>query len=418
MSDLLYDLFTGNAVGSFVNVSSHVPTRPYASGVTAWEYTGAQTDYMIGDFTLGTFTTLFSDGAVTGQVARLNAAFDHTRLEMWANLYKFTVDNVSDSMYFCFFVPNTAIASYTNISYIRAGVVRIGAGSIRPSIQWVNAAGTPATLATGRAISFPVGTRRRLFATVVEDVISLYDAETDGGLHATLICRARVPSALMVAGNDRVGLILTTGNAAGGTGIFDLHIRERIADMVPIPFRFNWPMQEQFSFLTDVMVGDDGQEQRIGVRNPDLPRRMLRANLTTLERDHTEHLMALLFGSNVMTVWPPLWWNASVVSANVAIGDQFISVQDATNREYNAVDDLTGPAQYVLLWSAPDTWEIHIVELVGANSFQFYWPTIHTFLAGTSFVLPLVGARLPESVDVLRHARHMAEADLEFLVDA
>src|SRR5688572_17722889 len=103
MADLFYDRYIGNLV-SDVDLSAHAPTQPLASGVTAYEYTGAQTDYQIRGYSV-----LACASAFDGQVARLNAAFDHTRLEMWANLYKLGVDDVSDSFKFCFFVPDTAI---------------------------------------------------------------------------------------------------------------------------------------------------------------------------------------------------------------------------------------------------------------------------------------------------------------------
>jgi len=413
MADLFYDRFIGDGVTD-VPLSSHVPTRPLASGATAWEYTGAAADYRIRDYHMLTCSSAFD-----GQVARINAAFDHTRLEIWANLFKLGVDNVSDTIYFCFFVPNTAIGSYTNISYLRIGLARTGTGGVRGGVQWVDAAGVVTTLATGRDFSFPLQSGpRRIFATVVEDVVSLYAAESDGALHATLLVRARVPSALMVAGNDHIGLILTSGNDAAGTALIDLTVRDQVADMVPFPFRFNWPMQEQYAYLTDVLTADDGSEQRIAVRNPALPRRVFRKPLATFTRDETEHLMALLFGSNPMTVWVPEWWNAAVVSVNVVIGDTVVNVLDSADREYNAVDDLTGPPKYVLLWTAPDTWEIHVVEIVSATSIQFYWATIHAFTKGVTYILPLAAARLPESVDVVRPARHMAETELEFLVDA
>lgn len=414
MAELFYHRFIGD-LATDVNLSDTTPTNVYDSGATGWEYTGDQSDYRIRDYSVLTCSAAFDQ-----QVARLNAAFDHTRLEMWSNTFKLGVDNAADNLWFAFFVPNTAIGTFDNRVYLRVGISRIGIASIRSSIQWVQSDGTVTTLATGRAISYPLNSQLKLFATVDSAlaIASIYVAESDGAMAARLIGRATIPSAVMVAGNDRVGVVLTSSNPAGGTGLIDLHIRDAEADMVPFPFRFNWPMQEGYGFLTDVLTADDGTEQRVAVRNPDKPRRTFRLPLVTIDRDDTEQLLALVFGSNLMTVWVPEWWNACVLSANTAIGATTLPVADTTNREFNTSDDLTEPARYILIWSAPDTWEIHIVDTTGPTNVNPYWPTLKAWTAGTTFILPIYPAHLGESVEVLRHARHMAEAELEFLVDA
>jgi len=398
-----YEPGTGHDTDYLVN---HVPTDPLASGVNGWEYNAAADR-----FRLYNFNGILGWGT-TPTVARLDAGFDHTQLEIWTPLLKSVIDNVSDSMRIAFFVPDDPIGTYDDRRYLRAGVHRIGNYGVRAAIEWVKADGSVEVRASGWDIGFPPSTFWRIFTTVVGDVCSVYAADNDAGYNALLLCRARVPPTLMSSGQNRIGLLSSSGNPAAGTVLKEYNVRTlTVKPAIPFPFRPVWPQEEVYRFDTDILVTAAEEEQRRAIINPDLPRRGARYRVMVNRQDYSARLLNLLHGTNPRRYLAPLWWNAVRVESAIAVGGMGFDTAATNGRELDL-------GRYALLYTSPEKWELVAVQTINPTSIVFWWPTLDAFPAFGTYLVPLRPGVLPPTIDVDRTSAYIGEVDLDFLLDA
>lgn len=181
----------------------------------------------------------------------------------------------------------------------------------------------------------------------------------------------------------------------------------------PLPFAFDFPMQEGFDFLTDLFAGDNGDEQRVAVRDPARPRTRATLAIATFEANESATLEALLYGWTRYTYGVPLWWHAMQLTAATTVGGTTCTVDDATTRDLETrlarLDDVP-----VLLWSAFDDWEWALVKSLSGNTLTFVGPLARIWPVGTR-VLPLLPMALADVVAFDRPTRAQCTATLEFV---
>lgn len=419
MAEFFLDTLIGNG-STDVNLVDHDPSHPFESGVTDWEYTGDPDDYFVPSF--GGILA----GPGVSAVARLNAPFNHTDLQIWSNLFHLGVDDAGHGTGFALFVPDTAIGSFDNRAFLRVGLDRSGAGGVTPRIVWHKADGTTQALFTGPEISFPLSSRLRLIATVQQDpededlfVVSVATADAPTGTDVTVHGTAEVPAELLEAGHTHIGAIVGRQLGSAGIVVGAYHVTappvpvEGVdsTGVVPFPFRFGWPQQEVFSFLTGILTSEDGQEQRVAHRNRQLPRRIIRGTVLASERDEAHRMMALLFGRNTLPYGVPLWFNSTPLREAVGAGVTVIPVDDATGRDL-------GAGRLALLWSAFDSWEPVVILSATSNTVTLEAPTENAWPARATTLLPLRMGRLDSLVEFARYGAHKAEYQADFLIDA
>jgi hypothetical protein len=182
----------------------------------------------------------------------------------------------------------------------------------------------------------------------------------------------------------------------------------------PFPFRFDFPLQEGFEFLTDVHTAADGSEQRVAVRDPARPRAIVKGHVVAFDRDEVMHLIALTFGWNLHTYGVPLWFHAMTLSADAHAGDATLAVVDLAGRDLadrlTAEDDIP-----ILLWRAHDDWEPAILAAAAGGSLTLRDPVARDWPAAGTIVLPLAVMALADLIETQRPARGIAELDLEFV---
>ncbi len=182
----------------------------------------------------------------------------------------------------------------------------------------------------------------------------------------------------------------------------------------PFPFSFNFPIQEGFDFLTDVITADDGSEQRVAVRNPERPRHRIKATVVAFDRDEAQHLEALLFGWNRFTYGVPMWQDAMVLSVNAEAGDTELTVTDTAGRDLaqRLVDEEDVPC---LIWRAHDDWEPFLLASLDATTLTARDPIAGDWTKQQTLIVPLQLMLLPEEVEITRAARATAQVTLEFI---
>lgn len=182
-------------------------------------------------------------------------------------------------------------------------------------------------------------------------------------------------------------------------------------EWLPFPYRFNWPQQEVFSWLTDVFVGDDGSEQRRAVRDPAVPRRGIRGIVNAFGEDEAVRLLALLFGWNHRVYGVPFWWNAAELTADVLEGASVVELEETAGR------DLI-PGRPCLLWRSPRYWEIVYLESIEVDGVTLTAPVEAEWARRDTVLLPLRLGRMSAVIPLSRPASRQVSMQVEFLLEA
>jgi hypothetical protein len=183
----------------------------------------------------------------------------------------------------------------------------------------------------------------------------------------------------------------------------------------PFPFLYNFPIEEGLEFSTNLIGTDDGTEQRVAVRDPACPRRVLRAELVAIEPRERLHLEAQLFGWNAKPFAVPMWQDAMDVAETVEIAATAVVVREAEGRELQERLD-TETETMLMFWRSHEEYEIvrlldieeDGVTLTLENGLDRQWLI-------NSRLVPLRFMFLVASVEIDRIADVGGTVDLEFI---
>lgn len=152
------------------------------------------------------------------------------------------------------------------------------------------------------------------------------------------------------------------------------------------PVDWSEPVEDVRRYLTDVLTGTDGNEQRRQLRAR--PRRTIRYRSVLLERGEATRILEGLrvLGGAWATV--PLWCDATVLTSAAALGGTALTC-DTTGREFRTGVDAA------LLVRDSQTFELLRVETVTSTGLTVHLdePLQAAWAAGTA-VVPLVRGRM------------------------
>lgn len=215
------------------DLNGRVPTSVGATGITAWECDPADVYFRI-----ATYGQILPDAAATagGNIARLNAPLDHTKLSITIDVYRRAIDNVQDACLAVLHAPGTPIGAWDYRENATLGFVRESAVTVAGQIGWTDAAGVYTVIDSAANIAFPDSTGLRFIAEVItnpvtgDGVFKLYTADYGTGANQTLVATGAVPAAIQA--NQYIGLRQSIQLVSGGFACDYYEIQQ--GDNVPV----------------------------------------------------------------------------------------------------------------------------------------------------------------------------------------
>ncbi|MCJ7776869.1 MAG: hypothetical protein MUP16_00925 [Sedimentisphaerales bacterium] len=175
--------------------------------------------------------------------------------------------------------------------------------------------------------------------------------------------------------------------------------------VILFPWRPQQPVKETLAFLTDIIAGSDGSEQRISVRP--VPRQGFKFSVMMESEKQQARLDALLFSWQKRSFALPFWPVMVVHTATITATDMTINV-DTTNSDFR--DD-----SLAVIWQSEDSCEVVQVETVAAGSLTLSNPVQNTF-TGSKLIMPVRTAQMDASSKRTGHSTGLAIADFSFAV--
>lgn len=334
------------------------------------------------------------------------------------------------------YCSDVAIASFDTPNSIAFGVARRSISSVQFSVQY-NLPGGGITALLSADIEHQPNTWQRYivecdelagrFALYVADAFtgwnerSLAQAAVGGSISGTGVFP--VDLATHIATDTTHRLIAVQGGWAGSglvyfaardVQVWELEPQVEPADqaIIPFPFRFQWPIVETFSFATSVLEAEDQNEQRIALRDPDVPRREFRARVVAHTPGESDHLQAVLFGRNLNPYYVPQWQHAMHLTAAAVATDTTLQLSDTTLREL-----LTG--RPLMLYRSWNQYEVVVIDTVDSPTQVTLVDTlVGDWTQHATEVIPLRAGRLAAVVPVTRPTAGLAELDMDWLLEA
>lgn len=177
-----------------------------------------------------------------------------------------------------------------------------------------------------------------------------------------------------------------------------------------IPPDWNEPVVQHLDWNTDVLTADDGTEQRIQLR--DAPVISLNFSLTQLDHEELGELSALLSGADDLIVDVPMWMDATLPTADVALGAVAIEC-DTTARGFE------DGGRAILYRMVEGSYEIVTIATVRVDGLDLSSGTTAAWGENSDVVvLPLSTARLinPIALDYVGNEQAQLKVDVEYLV--
>lgn len=185
------------------------------------------------------------------------------------------------------------------------------------------------------------------------------------------------------------------------------------ARLVPWPFQANLAedLIERFGMPTRLLESRDGSEQRIQLRGAAQTMGMEYAFVMPDARA-AGHANALVYGWQGQAYGVPHWGYATPLSVgvNLNFGATTIVV-DTDDVPYEV-------GGQVFIWSDPYTWEALTISAVNVGSLELSTGARKTWLAGTTWVMPLVTGRLSPEESLSWEDLEIGTGRLAFSVDA
>lgn len=211
----------------------------------------------------------------------------------------------------------------------------------------------------------------------------------------------------LAAGGDAVVANLISWTFTGVLGV-DLAVSG--SRITVFAYRPDWsePYRKQLSWLTELMPGYDGSEQRRSLRLR--PRYTLAFRVLTTDPLETATLEALLYGWQDRRLAVPIWPETTLLLSAVAPGATMLAA-DTANRRSLEVGGL------IMIWSSFAVWEAFRVESIAPGSIGLGSETTKAWAPGARIV-PLRVARFPEDQALGRPANWLTSSTFAFACEA
>jgi hypothetical protein len=166
---------------------------------------------------------------------------------------------------------------------------------------------------------------------------------------------------------------------------------------------------ESYGFLTDIMAGYNGREQRVALRAVPLET----AEFAILAEGREAQLVrSLVYGGHVDVIGVPLWQYGQPLNSQMSIGVTVMSVTTA-GIPWQRIGTVGG---YVLVHRGAFDYELFEIDVVNPSSIVVLDPAAKTWPIRTR-VYPTRLARLPEAPDLRWDTPDVAEGSLAFSME-
>lgn len=174
---------------------------------------------------------------------------------------------------------------------------------------------------------------------------------------------------------------------------------------VLFPFEPEIPMTEILGFRTDVLSKRSGKEQRIALRKT--PRQMFEM-LVRIDEFDRQNMEAILFDSHERAFGLPMWHEARVLKADIAINDTSATVNTTAFADFRV-------GELAIVLNDPDDFEALEISAINPTSIDFTTPFQKAFQAGIR-VMPVRIALLSPTARARRFRVDLKDQNLEFTV--
>lgn len=187
---------------------------------------------------------------------------------------------------------------------------------------------------------------------------------------------------------------------------YDLLFPLTATRLVVFPFEPDVPVVEQLSFLTDLMLSKNGEEQRMALRKA--PRQSFSFPIVVEEGEELSQLDVLLFDWQSRVFGLPVWTEPTFLTAPAQVGDTVVQVESTANADYRV-------GSLATLWANKDVVDMIEVDSFDGTSITFASPLSNNFEAGT-LVMPARTAVLEQQFRGSRKPVGAAQRSLSFRV--
>lgn len=176
--------------------------------------------------------------------------------------------------------------------------------------------------------------------------------------------------------------------------------------IVMFPYEPEAPLTERLLFLTDVLVAEDGTEQRISLRKA--PRQEFVMRLLREDGPERQKVDFLLFDWQSRVFGVPIWTEPSYLTGVATAGDTTVNVDDTTLGDFRA-------GGLAIVFESEDTFDALEVVTVGPTSIEFNTPLLNSYAVGTR-VMPLRTCITSTPAKEKKYAVNLAEFEVTMRV--
>jgi len=190
------------------------------------------------------------------------------------------------------------------------------------------------------------------------------------------------------------------------TGLYTAYLPVTGQRLVLFSFRPEVPVKETLEFLTTVHERLDGTEQRITKRKN--PRQLLNYRVT-LDAEDRQALDIMLFNWSASIFGVPIWWEPSVVTSVISIGDTVINVDDTSYGDFRV-------GGLAVVFTDRFTFDALEISGITANTITFNTAVTNAYGVGSE-VFPVRTAIVSGAVRKPKRRLNVQDFDVNFVVD-
>jgi hypothetical protein len=177
--------------------------------------------------------------------------------------------------------------------------------------------------------------------------------------------------------------------------------------VVMFPYEPETPLGETLEFLTDILVANNGEEQRVSVRKN--PRQIFNSQYRIPEGHERRQLQNLIFTWHPRVFGVPVWFEARYLGADAVATDTTITV-DTPYADFRA-------GSLAIVWKDYQTFDALEIASLTANSLTFTSGLTQPFTAEQTLIMPLRLASTRGTIKVAHALNSMDEVGIVWTVE-